>query len=123
LPNLVNRVRRLYGRLWPVSVFGLHLCCQLFIICATTLATILSNIVVAGYGLFQGLGALGLLTQHLTVAENVIVQTTAVATATMPLAAGALLLLMLLLAAANSSHGGRRRSLGAVLVPALAVAA
>jgi hypothetical protein len=48
----------------------------------------------AGYGLFQGLGALGLLTQHLTVAENVIVQTTAVATATMPLAAGALLLLL-----------------------------
>ncbi|KAF6262322.1 OPT superfamily oligopeptide transporter [Scenedesmus sp. NREL 46B-D3] len=38
--------------------------------------------------LFQGLGALGLLTQQLTVAENVIVQTTAVATATMPLAAG-----------------------------------
>jgi hypothetical protein len=47
-----------------------------------------------GYGLFQGLGALGLLTQHLTIAENVIVQTTAVATATMPLAAGALLLLL-----------------------------
>lgn len=36
----------------------------------------------------------GLLTQHLTVAENVIVQTTAVATATMPLAAGAPLLLL-----------------------------
>jgi hypothetical protein len=50
----------------------------------------------AGYGLFQGLGALGLLTQHLTVAENVIVQTTAVATATMPLAAGATMLLLLL---------------------------
>jgi uncharacterized oligopeptide transporter (OPT) family protein len=48
-----------------------------------------------GYGLFQGLGALGLLAQHLTVAENVIVQTTAVATATMPLAAGASLLLLL----------------------------
>ncbi|WIA18515.1 hypothetical protein OEZ85_009965 [Tetradesmus obliquus] len=43
---------------------------------------------ILGYGLFQGLGTLGLLTQHLTVAENVIVQTTAVATATMPLAAG-----------------------------------
>lgn len=42
----------------------------------------------AGYGLFQGLGAAKLLTQRLTVAENVIVQTTAVATATMPLAAG-----------------------------------
>eukprot|EP00878_Enallax_costatus_P030311 GHUV01032989.1.p1 GENE.GHUV01032989.1~~GHUV01032989.1.p1 ORF type:complete len:347 (+),score=66.28 GHUV01032989.1:219-1259(+) len=43
---------------------------------------------ILGYGLFQGLGAAKLLTHRLTVAENVIVQTTAVATATMPLAAG-----------------------------------
>lgn len=42
----------------------------------------------AGYGLFQGLGAAKLITHNLSVAENVIVQTTAVATATMPLAAG-----------------------------------
>eukprot|EP00879_Flechtneria_rotunda_P019423 GHRR01020401.1.p1 GENE.GHRR01020401.1~~GHRR01020401.1.p1 ORF type:complete len:360 (+),score=103.69 GHRR01020401.1:512-1591(+) len=43
---------------------------------------------ILGYGLFQGLSASKLITRHLSVAENVIVQTTAVATATMPLAAG-----------------------------------
>jgi uncharacterized oligopeptide transporter (OPT) family protein len=42
----------------------------------------------AGYGLFQGLWAAGLLSRHLSVGENIILQTTAVATATMPLAAG-----------------------------------
>jgi hypothetical protein len=32
---------------------------------------------ILGYGLFQGLGAAGLLSRHLNAAENVIVQTTA----------------------------------------------
>ena len=32
---------------------------------------------ILGYGLFQGLGATGLLSRHLNAAENVIVQTTA----------------------------------------------
>eukprot|EP00775_Hariotina_reticulata_P013158 gene13158-13288_t len=43
---------------------------------------------ILGYGVFQGLSAAGVISRHLSVAENVIVQTTSVATATMPLAAG-----------------------------------
>ncbi|KAF8059133.1 oligopeptide transporter [Scenedesmus sp. PABB004] len=43
---------------------------------------------ILGYGLFRGLSAAGLCAAPLGVGENVIVQTTAVATATMPLAAG-----------------------------------
>ena len=49
--------------------------------------TPLQRIVTAGFGLFKAGQRVGCL-RDFTVAENVIVQTTAVATATMPLAAG-----------------------------------
>jgi hypothetical protein len=68
-----------------------HLSCALWLLLSlqtgwVTMGSMQSAIL--GYGVFQGLSAAKVISRQLSVAENVIVQTTAVATATMPLAAG-----------------------------------
>lgn len=60
----------------PIIQTITRVCLRVYVCMCTVVLSVLQSAIL-GYGLFQGLGAAGLLSRHLNAAENVIVQTTA----------------------------------------------
>lgn len=73
--QLILQVAVVHASAQPGHHMTTRLCVYVCACCCPALCALQSAIL--GYGLFQGLGAAGLLSRHLNAAENVIVQTTA----------------------------------------------